>query len=67
MKNTKFALPLLVVSLFAGSFSVQASDTGNGPENVEKSQTYKDFISHQSVGGHVQGDDSVFQQHDSNN
>lgn len=67
MKNTKVSLPLLLVSLFVGSFSVQASETGNGPENVEHTQSYKNFISHQSVGGQVQSDDSVFQQHDSNN
>lgn len=67
MKNTKIALPLLLVSLFVGSFSVQASETGNGPENVEQTQSYKNFISHQSENGQVQSDDSVFQKYDSNN
>ncbi len=66
MKNTKIALPLILVSLFVGSFSVQASQRGNGMENVEQTQSYQNFINHQSVGGEVQADDSVFQQHDSN-
>lgn len=64
MKNTKIAFSILAASLLGGSFAVQAH--GNGDENVQSTKSYQSFVQSQATSGEIQGDSSVFQNHDSN-
>lgn len=65
MKNTKLALTIIASTLMLGSVAAQAH--GNGDDNVQNTKSYQTFIQSQHQSGEVQGDSSVFQNHDSNN
>lgn len=65
MKNTKLAFSALAIALLSGSFAAQARQ-GNGDENVQTTQSYQVFVQHQEQRGEVQGDSSLFVNHDSN-
>ena len=66
MKNSKIAIMLIAISSLGFSFVANASTSGNGLENVEKTNGYQTFIKSQNSYNTVKSDDSVFVNHSSN-